>query len=321
MLVSGNNGVGKSTIIDALIYVLYNTSHRKQMNLPEMVNDKNNRKTLVTLEVTSGGNLYLIKRGMKPDILEGYQDGKRMNNLSSKALMNKYIINNIIGMEKDLFLQLYVIGKSNYKAILELTIPKRRELIENIFSMFVLSKMKDISKAKFKYITKLKDRTKVDIEKKDLEIEYSKKMLEEASNSKTIQIDNLNLEIESINKDISDLESDKSKISFNQEALSDLQSDIRTLNKELSRCMATISKAEGYISVQKGLLSDLERNGLRCPLCGSETPIEKIEKDRAEIEGKIDSNNKIVLEQGLDKDKLELELDKLQSRLGCYERE
>ena len=91
-LVVGQNGAGKSTILDALTFVLYGKSFRK-INKSQLVNSSNEKDCLVKIEFSITGVDWKIERGIKPNIFKIYKNGKEMGLTLSKMMMeNRFFI-------------------------------------------------------------------------------------------------------------------------------------------------------------------------------------------------------------------------------------
>ena len=115
-LISGTNGAGKSTILDALIFALYNKPFRK-INKPQLMNTINQKDMLVEVEFSIGKHEYMIRRGIKPTVFEVYCDGK----LKDKANdLQDELEKNILKMSYKSFTQIVILGSATYVPFMEL---------------------------------------------------------------------------------------------------------------------------------------------------------------------------------------------------------
>lgn len=300
-LVNGKNGAGKSTIIDALSYVLFGSSHRPRATLSDLVNDKNGKNMLVTLELISNGSYYKICRGEKPKVLEIYKDGAKMPKLSSSSLVNQYIINTVIGQDRDLFFHLNVIGKSNYVPPLELSTPKQRDFIEKIFNIGILSKMKDILKELVKEDVKSKDDLSRKIEKKELEIKHAKELNKQISENLEKIKEGIRKEIKTLEEEIGKLEISHSEVDFDQEeysTLKDKESKLVSEEKNLSR---KTWKLENLSETLNAKILKIQEGPGECSECGqplpekdSEQELDDKKQELAECKKDISSNKELV---------------------------
>lgn len=139
------NGSGKSSILDALTFVLFGKPYR-DIKMAELVNTTNGKGLEVTCEFKIGPDTYIIRRGLKPAIFEIYKNGKEMDMLSSKKL-NQDEIDKLLGINLRLFKNIVAVAVTNNKPFLSMSIGDKRALIENIFNIDVLGLMcKDVKK-------------------------------------------------------------------------------------------------------------------------------------------------------------------------------
>lgn len=139
-LIRGTNGAGKSTIIDALHFVLFGTAYRK-INKPQLVNSVNGKDLLVEVDFVVGGVSYTIRRGIKPNVFDIIRDGVLLNKEDKTAATQTNLEKNVLGMDSTAFRQLVVIGSASYVPFMSLSTPKRREIIEELLDLRVIGDM------------------------------------------------------------------------------------------------------------------------------------------------------------------------------------
>jgi DNA repair exonuclease SbcCD ATPase subunit len=139
-LVIGKNGGGKSTMLDALSFVLFNKPHRA-INRPQLINSINDKNCLVTIEFRIGATQYKIVRGIKPNIFEIYQDGQVINQESNSRDYQKLLETNILKLNHKSFHQVVVLGSSNFIPFMQLTSYQRRGVIEDLLDIGMFTKM------------------------------------------------------------------------------------------------------------------------------------------------------------------------------------
>jgi DNA repair exonuclease SbcCD ATPase subunit len=146
-LIVGENGAGKSTILDALSFSLFGKPFRK-INKPQLMNTINNKNLVVEVEFDIGKNKYKIIRGMKPNIFEVYQDDKLMN---QSAVMKDYqtiLEKQILKVNHKSFSQVVVLGSATFQPFMQLTAFQRREIIEDLLDLQIFTTMNSILKDK-----------------------------------------------------------------------------------------------------------------------------------------------------------------------------
>ena len=146
-LISGKNGGGKSTVLDALAFALYGKPFRK-ITKPQLVNSINQKELVVEVEFSIGQNSYKIVRGIKPNIFEIWKNNEMLNQDASARDYQAYLEENILKINFKSFNQIVVLGSATYVPFMELTAAARREVIEDLLDIQVFSTMNSILKDK-----------------------------------------------------------------------------------------------------------------------------------------------------------------------------
>jgi len=147
-LVVGANGAGKSTMLDALSFVLFGKAHRN-INKPQLINSINNKKMLVTCEFTIGSSDYKIVRGIRPAIFEIYRNGKMLNQESHSRDYQKVLEQNILHLNHKSFHQVVVLGSGNFIPFMQLPAHLRRGVIEDLLDINIFTRMNMIVKDRY----------------------------------------------------------------------------------------------------------------------------------------------------------------------------
>ena len=242
-LVSGTNGAGKSTMLDAIVFALYGKPFRK-INKPQLVNSINQKELLVEIDFVIGQAQYMVRRGIRPNLFEIFKNGELINQDAAARDYQAYLEKNILRLNYKSFTQIVVLGSATYVPFMELPAHGRREVIEDLLDIQVFSTMN----------TLLKERL-IDNKEQISENNYQKDLTEskiesaEAHNASIRQIrqDEVDKIKEKMNEHISKIETEKAEIESIQEAIEELiktisdKSDVkskidkaRNLNQELN---------------------------------------------------------------------------------------
>ena len=125
-LIIGTNGAGKSTVLDALTFSLFGKPFRK-INKPMLVNSINEKNCEVEVEFSIGKNEYVIKRGIKPNLFEIYQNGQMIDQSSTAVDYQKQLEQNILKMNYKSFTQIVILGSSTFVPFMQLSASHRRD--------------------------------------------------------------------------------------------------------------------------------------------------------------------------------------------------
>ena len=146
-LVVGQNGSGKSTMLDALSFGLFGKPHRK-ISKPQLVNSINMKGTEVEVEFVIGKQDYKIVRGIKPNIFEIWVDGSMVDQNSHAKEYQMMLEKNILKLSHKSFHQIVVLGSSSFVPFMQMAGGARREVIEDLLDINIFSKMNSLLKEK-----------------------------------------------------------------------------------------------------------------------------------------------------------------------------
>ena len=266
------NGSGKSSILDALTFVLFGKPYR-DIKLSELVNTTNGKGLEVTVEFKIGTDMYMIRRGLKPAIFEIYKNGKEMDMLSTKKL-NQDEIDKLLGINLRLFKNIVAVAVTNNKPFLSMSIGDKRSLIENIFNIDVLGMMcKDVKKRKTVNSTemdlKTTERRGVTNSIEDNE-SYIENMRQYIASFNQVKDTNIKTIQENIQKYQKEIDKHTKNLSIAEAKIQELTAEIgdipdrkvgETLTLEMGKIRSTID------SIDK-TLSKLRQSKI-CPVCSS----------------------------------------------------
>ncbi len=155
-LIVGQNGAGKSTMLDAIAFGLFGKPHRN-INKPQLINTINNKNCIVEVTFVIGKAKYKIIRGIKPNVFEIWKNGDMINQSSHSKEYQKILEQNILKLNHKSFHQIVVLGSSSFVPFMQLPAQHRRDVIEDLLDINVFSKMNNLLKEK---TTGLKDKMK-----------------------------------------------------------------------------------------------------------------------------------------------------------------
>jgi len=139
-LIVGENGAGKSTMLDALCFGLYGKPFRK-VKKDQLINSVNGRDVVVEIEFSTHDHSYLIRRGIKPSIFEIHQDGYLLDQDAAARDYQEMLEKNVLKLSMKSFTQIVILGSSSFVPFMQLTTNVRREVIEDLLDIRVFSSM------------------------------------------------------------------------------------------------------------------------------------------------------------------------------------
>ena len=148
-LIVGTNGAGKSTVLDALTFVLFNRPFRK-INKPQLPNSINEKDCLVEIEFSVNNREYLVRRGIKPNVFDIEVNGKQLHKEADDRANQKILEENILKVNYKSFTQIVILGSSNFVPFMQLATANRREVIEDLLDIRIFSSMNNLIKEKIR---------------------------------------------------------------------------------------------------------------------------------------------------------------------------
>jgi len=255
--ISGENGSGKTTMLDAIVFALFGKAYRN-INIPQLPNSINKKDCMVELYFNIGENEYKIRRGLAPKIFEIYKNKILIDQDSKSKDYQRMLEEQILRMNYKSFCQVVILGSTNYIPFMRLTAAERRSVVENLLDINVFSTMNTLLKGKKSLLNEqlrliegkmeiLKE--KIDLQKdhiKLMENQKIKKEQETGNKQKELKDkkNRLSSEIEVLEKNI---EQNLNKILHKdkeQNVLNTLTSDLLLLSKSISKIEKEINSIE-----------------------------------------------------------------------------
>ena len=251
-LIVGQNGAGKSTMLDAISFALFGKPHRN-INKPQLINSINNKDCVVEVSFSIGKSEYKIVRGIKPQIFEIWNNGTMINQSSHAKEYQKILEQNILKLNHKSFHQVVVLGSSSFIPFMQLPSGHRRDVIEDLLDINVFSKMNIILKEK---MNTLKDKTKdisyrIDLSKN--KIQTQEKYIKDVKNLTDQNVSEKRNKITSNQNEISSLQETNSILSTQIEGEQDLlqarlnrwhdkKQNLLQFSAQFKQQMATVAK-------------------------------------------------------------------------------
>jgi DNA repair exonuclease SbcCD ATPase subunit len=264
-LIIGENGAGKSTILDALCFGLFGKPFRN-INKPQLLNSVNGSAALVEVEFRIGTKKVKVVRGIKPNIFEIHVNGKLYNQDANSRDYQKYLEQQILKLNYRSFTQVVILGSSTFIPFMQLKSNHRREVVEEILDIQIFSLMNMLLKQKLKTISD--DMREVDYhysltgEKISLQENYIadvEQNREKIIREKTFLIDGNEEEIFKKRSRIADLEDDTS-------AMHDKISNSTKIEEKFNKLKDIQSQLKEKHRAHSKLINFFENNA-DCPTC------------------------------------------------------
>ena len=264
-LIIGENGAGKSTILDALTFALYNKPFRK-INKGQLVNSINNKGAVVELEFSLYKNKYRIVRGIKPNIFEVYKNSDLINQNADSKDYQEYLEKHILKIGYKSFCQVVVLGSATFLPFMQLPAAQRREIVETLLDLQIFTTMNSVLKDKVQ--KNKEDFIRVEEQKRNIEekIIIIKKYIEKREQESKESVEKKEKEIEKIDEIIISKKEELKKVEKEYHELSQDVSDDKKITNENTNLLLLREKINSKIDMVSEEIKFLETND-DCPTC------------------------------------------------------
>ena len=267
-LIIGTNGTGKSTVLDALTFVLFNKPFRK-INKPQLVNSANERDCLVEIEFAINSRQYVVRRGIKPNVFDIIVNGVEMHREADDRAMQRVLEDNILKVNYKSFTQIVILGSSTFVPFMQLTSSNRREVIEDLLDIRIFSQMSNLLKDEIKT---RKDQVKsLDLKKQTLKekMKMQQDFIDELENRGKANIRTKEVKIQSLLEEENTLMNSNESLTENLQTVqielekftgaSDKLRKLGNLKGKISNKVSTITKEHKFFT-----------DNTVCPTCGQD---------------------------------------------------
>ena len=264
-LVVGENGAGKSTMLDALCFGLFQRAFRN-IKKDQMVNSINEKDCVVEVEFVIGQNEYKIVRGIRPNIFEIWCNNIMLNQDAAVRDYQKHLEQTILKLNFRSFTQVVILGNASFVPFMQLRPEYRRQVVEEILDIEIFSKMNFILKDKVKNQDELIKQSDFNYQLIESKVDSQKKHIEDMSGNNQQLIDKKQIEIQQAQTDIDNYQLDIDRVSAEKTALQNEIIDETKINNKYKQLHNMEAKLENTCSKHKKDLKFFETHN-DCPTC------------------------------------------------------
>ena len=264
-LIIGENGAGKSTILDALCFGLFNKPFRN-ISKSQLVNSVNGSASIVEVEFIVGGKNVKVIRGIKPNKFEVYVNDNMINQDANARDYQKHLEQQILGLNYRSFTQVVILGSSTFVPFMQLSTKARREVVEDILDIKVFSLMNFLLKNKNKELNEEIRNVEYQYDLTSEKITLQERFIKDVVDNKSViitenkqKISDNNSTINSRKEEIKSFEKAKSDLSFDAEVKIKTEQKLKKLSK--TEAALQNRKAEHDRQIQ------FFQNNDECPTC------------------------------------------------------
>jgi|TARA_R110000744_G_scaffold170870_7_gene289183 DNA repair exonuclease SbcCD ATPase subunit len=264
-VITGENGAGKSTILDALTFGLFGKPFRK-INKPQLMNTINDKDLEVEIEFSIGKVEYLIKRGMKPYYFEIYKNGKMLDQPGSVREYQIQLENQILKLNYKSFTQIVILGNASFTPFMQLSTRDRREVIEDLLDIQIFSTMNTLLRDRVSDNKRSLTEVNYSIDLIQEKIEVQEQYLNKVKKDAAKQVNDLKDEIEGYRESHESAESLYSSLTVEVDTLLGSISSKDKVEKKSKKVDDLLSKLKDKSAKANKRVDFFEKND-NCPTC------------------------------------------------------
>ena len=264
-LIIGTNGAGKSTMLDAICFSLFNKSFRK-ITKPQLVNATNERDCLVEIEFCVNNRDYLVRRGIKPNIFDIEVNGNPLHKEADDRANQRILEESILKVNYRSFVQIVILGSSTFVPFMQLTTSNRREVIEDLLDIRIFSAMNSLIKDNIR--TKKEQIKSLNIKRDNLKdkMQMQQEFIEELENRGHANIDANEVKIDKLLDEENTYMLSNEDLNYRMETLQEQMSDVTGAHEKLSK----LNNLKGKISQKVATITKEYKFFIEntvCPTC------------------------------------------------------
>lgn len=262
-VIIGKNGTGKSTLLDAITYVLFKKPYRK-IKLGQLINNTNRKGMLVEVAFTIGNDTYVVRRGEKPKVFEIFKNKVLVETDPSVGDYQTQLEQVILRQDYKTFCQINVIGKAKYVQFMNLETKDRRPIVEDLLDSYIYTVMQGIAKGKLKSLKEDLSSFNTELQIINSKIETTKNVLNSFESQKQDRLKDANDLLETFERELKLCEDKRLVLASREEVVAAevektipakyrdefqrrktaVQQDIGALNSSIRKCEVIIAKID-----------------------------------------------------------------------------
>jgi DNA repair exonuclease SbcCD ATPase subunit len=264
-LIVGENGAGKSTMLDVLCFGLYGKPFRK-IKKDQLINSVNGRDVVVEIEFSVHDHQYVVRRGIKPNLFEIIEDGKLIDQDAAARDYQEMLEKNILKLSMKSFTQIVILGSSSFVPFMQLTTNVRREVIEDLLDIRVFSSMALLLKDRVATNREEHKLNEQDILYTQESIKTQEKLRASLDEKRTERIDDFQKRIKEAQESIAREEAHSSVLGSEIEELIDQCGDRDSVSARVQKILTLEKSLESKKASAKKILKFYTDND-ECPTC------------------------------------------------------
>ena len=264
-LIIGNNGAGKSTILDALCFGLFGKPFRK-INKPQLLNSINAQAAVVEIEFSIGKKQYKVIRGIKPNVFEVYCDDKLVDQDAKAKDYQEHLEKFILKLNYKSFTQVVILGSASFVPFMQLSPADRRAIIEDLLDIQIFSSMNGVVKEKMSIIKDTTVKTKYEMDLTNERINFQKQSIEDHKTRNEEEIAKKKVEIATSIDQNFQLQKDIELIQKHIDVLQKKIEDKLSVEKKSKKLLQLESKIETNIKKNEKDIAFYDEHD-NCPTC------------------------------------------------------
>ena len=264
-LVVGENGSGKSTMLDALCFGLFGKAFRN-VNKPNLLNSINGKDCIVEVEFNTNNKSYKIVRGIKPNKFEIYCDGELLNQDAAARDYQEFLEKFILKLNYKSFTQIVILGSASFVPFMQLSSSDRRAIIEDLLDIQIFSSMNGLLKDRLTNNKDLMIQSKSEIEltqqRYDLQDKHIKGMKQNNEDKVTEYVSEIRINTSTIQT----LHGEIANLSLQVETHQNLVAEKTVVEDKVKKITKLESQIESNLSKFRKDISFFAHND-DCPTC------------------------------------------------------